>query len=188
MCIIPKFISCPLERWFPGQNVRSEIPSLFFFPRDDFLPPISVSWVYLACFAGHTIRVAHVFIYSVKQESSKNITSPFMATFQTAGLSAFSASDGEVTAHWSGGWSHHVPSSPQLGCHRRGKPLWPLGAPLHIQSQRSLQVGMRERRCCFQPTLITGAFQGCLLFFSFFTTPLSPLPRLLIQLCNLPNA
>ena len=145
-----------------------------------------------------------MFIYSVKQESSKNITSPFMATFQTAGLSAFSASDGEVTAHWSGDWSHHVPSSPQLGCHRRwshhvpsspqlgchrrGKPPLPLGAPLHIQSQRSLQVGMRERRCCFQPTLITGAFQGCLLFFSFFTTPLSPLPRLLIQLCNLPNA
>lgn len=162
------------------------------FQRMIFLlenPPISVSWVYLPCFAGHTIRVARVFIYSIKQESSKNIASPFMATFQTAGLSAFSASGG-ATAHWSGDRAHHVSCSSSAGLSAAaGSPsyLWKL--PCTFDGPKGRCRWAWERLGGVSITIITEAFKVVFLsFFFFFTTPLSPLPRLLIQLCNLPNA
>lgn len=162
------------------------LPCSFFQGMIFFLenPPISVSWVYLPCFAGHTIRVAHVFIYSVKQESSKNITSPFMATFQTAGLRAFSASDGEVAAHWSGEGSP-CPLPPSWTVTASGSPsyLWKL--PWTFGPK--VAAGGHERETVpFPANFNYRGFPG-LSFFFFLTTPLSPFPRLLIQLCNLPN-
>lgn len=43
MCINLEFTSYPLEMWVPGQNARSENPSLFSFPGDGFLPGESSS-------------------------------------------------------------------------------------------------------------------------------------------------
>ena len=71
---------------------------------------------------------------------------------------------------------HHVPSPPAGPSPPREAPLT-FGSSLGHSVQRLLQVGMREKRCCFQPTLITGAFQGCLFFFfNYPSVPLSPPP------------
>lgn len=156
----------------------SSFQGMIFFLEN---PPISVSWVYLPCFAGHTIRVARVFIYSIKQESSKNIASPFMATFQTAGLSAFSASGGEATAHWSGDRTHHVSCSSSAGLSLLREVPLTFGSSL-AHSVPKVAAGGHERETgwCFQPTIITGAFQGCLSFFFIFfyypSVPFTPPP------------
>lgn len=144
MCINLEFTSYPLEMWVPGQNARSENPSLFSFPSDGFLP--GESFIFTSCvglphFGGHTIRVAGVFIYTFNKSVSEStsITFTFMPTLQTAGLSAFAAWGGEVTAHPGGDGNHHALASSPAG------PLIPLEAPLHILSQRSLQASVRER-------------------------------------------
>lgn len=98
-----------------------------------------------------------------------------MATFQTAGLSAFSASDGEVTAHWSGDWSHHVPSSSPAGLSPPREAPLTFGSSL-AHSVPKVTAGGHERETVLFPANFNyRGFPGLSSFFFFFYYPSVPL-------------